>query len=76
VIVALLEGSFAQLGPVVVWPELYARTPLTLSDEERVALVAQYGDDEVTSWLTGGAYLGWLLGVTDEGVWIFLVRGD
>jgi hypothetical protein len=75
-IVALLEGSFAQLGPIVVWPELHARTPFALDAQERAELAEEYGADEVAAWEQGGAYLGWRLGITDEGSWIFLVRGD
>ena len=75
-IVELLEGDFAQLGQIVVWPALHARTPFALDAQERAELVARYGADEVDAWERGGAYLGWRLGITDEGDWIFLVSGD
>lgn len=75
-IVELLEGDFAQLGQIVVWPALHARTPFTLDAQERTELVARYGADEVATWERGNAYLGWRLGITDEGDWIFLVSGD
>jgi hypothetical protein len=75
-IVELLEGDFAQLGQIVVWPALHARTPFTLDAQERAELVVRYGADEVDAWERGGAYLGWRLGITDEGDWLFLVSGD
>jgi len=75
-IVELLEGDFAQLGEIVVWPALHARTPFTLDAQERAELVVRYGADEVDAWERGGAYLGWRLGITDEGDWLFLVSGD
>jgi hypothetical protein len=76
VIVELLDGTWAQAADVTVWPELHVRTPFVLSDAERAAAVARVGADEVDAWIAADAYLGWRLGITDDGTWIFLVSGD
>jgi hypothetical protein len=76
VIVELLEGPFAQVGEVTVWPDLHARVPFEIDDEERGALEEVYGAEDVRGWIEVGAYLGWRIGITADGEWIFLVAGD
>lgn len=73
---ALLEGAFATLDDITVWPELYARVPFTAGADERAALEERFGADRLAEWEAAGAYLGWRLGITDAGEWIFLVEGD
>jgi hypothetical protein len=75
---ALLEGPFAPLSSngIVVWPELYARVPFAFGADERDDLAARYGTDRLAEWERAGDYLGWRLGITEGGEWIFLVAGD
>lgn len=75
-VVALLEGDFTQLDDVTVWPELYARVPFAFGADERAALETRHGADALAEWEAAGAYLGWRIGITDAGEWIFLVAGD
>jgi hypothetical protein len=75
-IVALLEGSFVTLDDITVWPELYARVPFAFGADEREALTARYGADRLAEWEQAGDYLGWRIGITESGEWIFLVAGD
>lgn len=75
-IVALLEGPFAQLDDIVVWPELHARVPFEIADDERAELEQRYGAERLEQWEGAGSYLGWRIGITDSGEWIFLVAGD
>jgi hypothetical protein len=75
-IVLLLEGDFAQLDDITVWPELYARVPFAFGADERATLETRYGADALAEWEAAGTYLGWRIGITDAGEWIFLVAGD
>jgi len=75
-IVALLEGSFVTLDDITVWPELYARVPFAFGADERTALEDRYGADRLAEWEAAGDYLGWRIGITAAGEWIFLVAGD
>lgn len=59
-----------------VWPDLDARVPFEIDDEERGALEAMYGAEDVRGWISEGAYLGWRIGIDAEGVWVFLIAGD
>lgn len=46
------------------------------TDADRERLEAIFGEDTVAGWYADGMYLGWRLGVDDDGVWRFLVIGD
>ncbi|MEY3020052.1 MAG: hypothetical protein RLZZ272_1036 [Actinomycetota bacterium] len=75
-LVLLLDGPSARLGDLTVWPDLHARTPFGITEEERGALEARYGAEALRDWETAGAYLGWRVGIQDDGTWRFLVAGD
>jgi hypothetical protein len=75
-VVDLLEGPFAQVDDLFVWPELHARVPFAIEDSERAELEARHGADALAQWEAAGAYLGWRIGITTSGDWLFLVAGD
>lgn len=75
-VVALLEGPFAVEGDIVVWPDIFLRVPFAFGPDERADLVARYGADRLAEWEAAGDYLGWRLGITTDGYWLFLVAGD
>lgn len=72
----LLEGPFAQLDDIVVWPELFVRVPFQIGVDERPELEQRFGADRLAEWEAAGDYLGWRIGITEAGDWIFLVAGD
>ena len=74
--VALLEGDFVQLDDITVWPAVYARVPFAVGEDERAELEARFGAEALAGWEQAGSYLGWRIGITDGGDWIFLVAGD
>lgn len=79
-VVLLLEAPFdyvgdIQVGEVFVWPELHARVPFVVSEDERASLIERYGADALADWEAAEAYLGWRIGITTDGDWLFLVSG-
>jgi len=79
VIVSLLEGPSARFEPDIglsVWPDLHARQPFVIAAEERDQLAAVYGEQALSNWEAAGSYLGWRIGIEDDGTWRFLVAGD
>lgn len=75
-VVALLDGPFVTLDDITVWPELYARVPFAFGADERETLEGRFGADALAEWEAAGTYLGWRIGITEAGEWIFLVAGD
>jgi hypothetical protein len=73
---ALLDGPFAQLDDIFIWPDLHARVPFTVADGEREELEERYGAESLAQWEGAGSYLGWRIGITADGEWIFFVAGD
>jgi hypothetical protein len=61
---------------MTVWPELHARDPFVVDASERPDLDRRYGPESVDAWIEAGAYLGWRVGIMDDGTWRFLVAGD
>jgi hypothetical protein len=75
-VVELLEGPFAVLDDITVWPELHARVPFAFGADEREDLEDRFGAERLAEWEDAGAYLGWRIGIIETGEWIFLVAGD
>ena len=75
-VAALLDGPSGRIGDLTVWPELHARTPFAITEDERAGLEARFGAEAVRGWEAAGAYLGWRIGIQDDGTWRFLVAGD
>lgn len=75
-LVTILEAPAAELEGLYVWPDLHARIPFAVSDDERGALEARYGADFVAAWEQQGSYTGWRVGIEPDGTWRFLVAGD
>jgi hypothetical protein len=65
-----------RVAELTVWPQLHARDPFTISDEERPRLAAAFGEDSLLGWEAAGAYLGWRAGFDADGTWRFMVAGD
>lgn len=75
-LVTILEAPAAELEGLYVWPDLHARIPFAVSDDERGQLEARYGADFVSAWEQQGSYTGWRVGIEPDGTWRFLVAGD
>ena len=46
------------------------------TDADRVTLESIFGTETVASWYAETAYVGWRLGIDDDGIWRLLVAGD
>jgi hypothetical protein len=88
VMAALLEMPYTTVpsedGVIDVWPALYNWTPGELrkidevAPEWRSAMQQLYPDFEqqLQDWIDFGGYLGWRIGIREDGHWQFFVAGD
>ena len=88
VMAALLEMPYTTVptdeGLIYAWPAFYDWTPDQLSridelaPEWRGALERIYPDfdRQLQSWIDFGGYLGWRIGIAEDGRWMFFVAGD
>jgi hypothetical protein len=60
-----------------VWPAAFSYdTWAQIPEGEREALEAVYSAEELEQFAAAGSYIGWRVGITAEGDWIFFVAGD
>lgn len=72
----ILSGPFAKRGDIYVWPSAYARKPSEWTAEDRRWLRNLYTEKEIRGFKRAGAYLGWRVGIRQDGTWLFFVSGD
>lgn len=60
-----------------VWPAVAALDDWSqATEEQRRELEARFGSEAVTGWDQFGAYVGYRVGITEDGRWSFFVAGD
>ena len=60
-----------------VWPAAFGYDGWSdVPEGEREQLRDVYGDEELASFEQFGSYIGWRVGVTADGDWLFFVEGD
>lgn len=63
-------------GVLIVWPRAAASERPTDAEYEELADAGLYGAAETASFRELGGYVGWRVGITPDGEWIFFVAGD
>jgi hypothetical protein len=72
----VLSMNAAESEGVYVWPAAYAKDPSTWTEEDLADLRLLYSDDDIASFQDLGGYLGYRVGIRDDGTWLFFVAGD
>jgi hypothetical protein len=72
----ILGGPFAKRDGIYVWPSAYAKKPSTWTAEDRRWLENFYSEQEIRGFEQAGAYLGWRVGIREDGTWLFFIAGD
>jgi hypothetical protein len=72
----ILGAPFAKQKDIYVWPSAHAKKPSEWSARDRRWLSNLYTEDEIRGFEQAGSYLGWRVGIRDDGTWLFFVSGD
>jgi hypothetical protein len=76
----LLEGpwehSREQGRRLFIWPAIATRTADEWTAEDRAWLAANATGREIRTYEQFGAYIGYRVGIDDEGRWLFFIAGD
>jgi spore germination protein GerM len=65
------------LGTVYVWPSAYSYPSWNdVPQADRDALAALYHEADVADWELFGSFIGWRIGITGNGEWVYFVAGD
>lgn len=74
-LVEILQMPYGRDGDLYLWPEAYLwAAPFT--GEQRDLLAQHFSNDEIAGWEAFGGYIGYRVGITQDGDWIFFVAGD
>jgi hypothetical protein len=74
----LLALRHTRAGDIYVWPWAYDRDPANLTSAQKDALAGAGAATREQLEQMGelGHYLGWRLGIRQDGTWVFFVAGD
>ena len=75
---ALLALRHTNAGDIYVWPWAYDKDPANLTDAQKQALAGAGAAtvDQLDQMAELGHYLGWRVGIREDGTWMFFVAGD
>jgi len=77
----LLDMSHATIqgaaGEIHVWPAAYAYETWEQVDQDDLDELAMiHSEDELDSFASADGYLGWRIGISEDGTWLFFIAGD
>jgi hypothetical protein len=71
--VALLNLPHTERDGIYAWPSAFADDA---TEEDWAAVQVLYSEEEIAQMKQFGGYIGYRIGITEEGDWIFFVAGD
>jgi hypothetical protein len=72
----LLSTSHAKQEDIYVWPAAFAKDPSSWTEDDLADMRKLYADEDIESFRQAGGYLGYRLGIREDGTWLFFVAGD
>jgi hypothetical protein len=72
----LLSTSHAKQDGIYAWPAAYTKDPSSWTADDLEDIRRLYSDEDIESFRQAGAYLGYRLGIREDGTWLFFVAGD
>jgi hypothetical protein len=59
-----------------VWPAAHAKDPSAWTEGDLADLRLLYSDDDIRSFEELGGYLGYRVGIREDGTWLYFIAGD
>lgn len=72
----VLSWPVGRDGDVYVWPAAHLKPPEEWTDADLDALRQLYPAEELAGFEQAGGYLGYRVGIREDGTWLFFVAGD
>lgn len=72
----VLHSRFTLMEDTYVWPSAYPKLPSEWTPEDREAMERIHSAEEIRQFEEFGHYLGWRVGIREDGTWLFFVAGD
>lgn len=58
------------------WPSAFVTEWSAVPEADREALRPLYDDDDFDFWAEAGGYMGYRIGMTTDGAWVYFIAGD
>lgn len=73
-----LAGAVHDRGdePLFMWPDVFGADWAEVSDARKDELRLLYDDGDFAGWDSFGGFIGYRVGITESGDWIFFIAGD
>lgn len=62
--------------PLFVWPDVFVADWADVTDAQKDELRLLYDDGDIAGWESFGGFIGYRVGITESGDWIFFLIGD
>ena len=72
----ILAQHVARQDGIYVWPAAHAKEPSAWTEEDLADMRQLYTEDDIRSFEQAGGYLGYRVGIREDGTWLFFVAGD
>jgi hypothetical protein len=76
VLPTVLSMNVARSDDLYVWPAAHAKDPAQWTEADLADLRLLYSEDDIASFEELGGYLGYRVGIREDGTWLFFVAGD
>ena len=75
-LVTILNMPYGRNGDIYVWPFAATLDFQALTSDQEDLLGQYFSSDDIREWRSFGGYLGYRVGITEAGDWLFFVAGD
>lgn len=72
----ILEQPFAKQGNIYVWPGYFLKNSDQWSEEDLKQMRKIEDEEAIENWRKFGGYIGYRIGIRDDGTWLFYIAGD
>jgi hypothetical protein len=72
----ILSQQFAKQDDIYVWPAAHAKEPSTWTELDLADMRQLYTEEDIRGFEQAGGYLGYRVGIREDGTWLFFVAGD
>lgn len=75
-LVKILNMPYGRADGNYVWPFAHALDFAQLTDEQMQLLRQYFTEDDIQDWIEFGGYIGYRVGIGEDGKWLYFVAGD
>jgi hypothetical protein len=72
----VLSMGYAKKDDIYVWPAAFAKKPSQWTAADLGDMRILYTDEDIRGFEQAGGYLGYRVGIREDGTWLFFVAGD